>query len=380
VMPSSLLLLIERITSELRQMLERRGPICIGMKLSRGGMDILAKKLKIDVLNEWMHILVEGDVENFDQSVWERFIDLYFSFGMVYDVPVGIDFQMRSRLTKLLIRTIVVRLTHMFGSVWGFKIGGMPSGIYNTSHGDSWIMLLWFFLFGVFQIMNAPDSDKEMLEMALLNLIMIIVYGDDHVYNKTTDPKVQQYFGGQIFVNFMKNHFGVVIRGLRDGISFLSSEKGGYLVHKGMTFCRQQAVLNQYHGFGQPRYLPFRECFEFWVRAGWGRDVRVRGPIELMLSCIGHAYGTFASNRMAYDGLYYLYETALEFSVDPMSERLQLRKGIAALESNDYQEMRRRGIAPEDLLNGFPSWNTLVQKNVFDEHYHDCSQERIAVV
>jgi len=78
-------------------MLERRGPICVGMKWSKGGMDEIAKKLKIDILNEWLHILVEGDVENFDQSVWERFIDLYFSFGLVYDDPNGQDFEMRKK-------------------------------------------------------------------------------------------------------------------------------------------------------------------------------------------------------------------------------------------------------------------------------------------
>jgi len=265
----------------------------------------------------------------------------------------------------------------MFGQVWGFKIGGMPSGIYNTSHGDSWIMCLWFFLFGVFQIANAPPCDKEKLEHALLWLIAIIVYGDDHVYNMTDDPVIQSYFGGTVFVHFMWEHFGVKIRGLRNGIPFLSSHSGGNLVRSGMTFCRQQAVLNPHTGPGQPRYLPFRENFEFWVRAGWGRDVRVRGPIELMLSCIGHAYGTYASNRVAYDGLYFLYTTALEFSADPTAEKFQLQEAMKDLSSSDYQEFRRRGVSPEEILNGFPSWELLIKKNIYNEQYHKCDDERI---
>jgi len=309
--------------------------------------------------------------------VWERFIDLYFSFGLVYDIPDGEDYEMRKKITRFLIRTVIVRLTHMFGEIWGFKVGGMPSGIYNTSHGDSWIMCLWFFLFGVFQIANAPEGDKEMLEKALLSLIAIIVYGDDHVYNMTDDPRIQQYFSGTIFVHFMAEYFGVKIRGLRNGITFLSTHSGGTIIHRGMTFCRQQAVLNPHVGKKQPRYLPFRENFEFWVRAGWGRDVRVRGPVELMLSCIGHAYGTFASNRMAYDGLFCLYETALRFSYMPSEERFMLEEGLQSMTSTDYQEMRRRGISPTEILNGFPSWETLIVKNEFDEAYHVCDQERI---
>jgi len=379
VIPSSIFILLERMVGELRQMLERRGPICVGMKWSKGGMDVIAKKLKIDILNEWLHILVEGDVENFDQSVWERFIDLYFSFGLVYDLPEGPDYQARKRITRMLIRILLTRLTHMFGKIWGFKIGGMPSGIYNTSHGDSWIMCLWFFLFGVFQIANAPKEDKEMLEQALLWMIAIIVYGDDHVYNMTADPKVQKYFGGKIFVHFMNQHFGVKIRGLRDGISFLSTQKGGLLCHKGMTFCRQQAIMNEHRDVSpkQPRYLPFRENFEFWVRTGWGRDVRVRTPIELMLSCIGHAYGTFASNRIAYDGLFFLYETALAHSYDPKKEKFLLQEGLKGFGSADFQEFRRRGVDPSEIINGFPSWETLIKKNEYDEQYHVCDQERV---
>jgi len=101
VIPSSIFLLMERMVSELRMMLERRGPICVGMKWSKGGMDIIARKLRISILNEWLHILVEGDVENFDQSVWERFIDLYFSFGLVYDIPDGEDYEMRKKNNKI---------------------------------------------------------------------------------------------------------------------------------------------------------------------------------------------------------------------------------------------------------------------------------------
>jgi len=380
VIPSSIFILMERMVSELRMMLERRGPICVGMKWSNGGMDEIAKKLKIDILTEWLHILVEGDVENFDQSVWERFIDLYFSFGLVYDIPTGPDYEMRKKITRFLIRTIVVRLTHMFGKIWGFKTGGMPSGIYNTSHGDSWIMCLWFFLFGVFQIMNAPDSHKEQLEDAMMWLVALIVYGDDHVYNMTNDPLVQKYLGGTVFVHFMWEHFGVRIRGLRNGISFLSSQKGGYLVHKGMTFCRQQAILNPYVALDrQPRYLPFREAFEFWVRVGWGRDVRSRGPIEIMLSCIGHAYGTYASNRIAYDGLFFLYQVALEYSVNPMNERLMLEEGLEEMTGGDWQEFRRRGVSVTEILNGFPKWETLIKKNEYDPSYHKCDDERIPI-
>jgi len=96
-----------------------------------------------------------------------------------------------------------------------------------------------------------------------------------------------------------------------------------------------------------------------------------------MLSCIGHAYGTYASNRVAYDGLYFLYETALNFSYDPTQERFLIEEAMRDMSSSDFQEFRRRGVDPAEILNGFPTWETLIKKNKMDEQYHVCDQERI---
>jgi hypothetical protein len=370
VIPSSIFILMERLVGKVRFRLERGRVIQVGHAHSRGGADRIAMRLKVDFLNDLKKILVEGDVRNFDQSVWDRFVDLYYSHGMVYDVPHTPEYEVRLRITKFLIRAILCRLTHLFGNVWGIQTGGVPSGVLNTSHMDSWIMALWFFLFGVHQIKTALPEHQEQLENALLDLIALIVYGDDHVWNKTEDPTVSMYFSGHNFSRFMKSYFGVEVRGIKDGVSFLSDTYMGMIVRWGVTFLRHQFVRNPFFGEpGQCRYLPFRECREYFARVAWGKESRERDYLDIILSCLGHAYGTYGSNVQAWWGLRMIYLRTIKAM--GLVEALVLAQVVANARDSDFKELRRKDISREEILKGFPSLETLKAKNVWDPDYHE---------
>lgn len=370
VIPSSIFILMERMVGKIRFRLERGHVIQVGHSHSRGGTDRIAMRLKINFLNDLKAILVEGDVRNFDQSVWDRFVDLYYSHGMVYDAPNTPEYEVRLRITKFLIRAILCRLTHLFGNVWGIQTGGVPSGVLNTSHMDSWIMALWFFLFGVYQIKTALPAHQEQLEEALLNLVCLIVYGDDHVWNKTDDPVVAMYFSGHNFGRFMKTFFGVEVRGIKDGVSFVSDTCMGMLTRCGVTFLRHQFVRNPYFGEpGQCRYLPFRECREYFARVAWGKESRERDYLDIILSCLGHAYGTYGSNIQAWWGLRMIYLRTIKAM--GLVEAEALAQVVANARDADFKELRRKDISREEILNGFPTLETLKRKNVWDPDYHE---------
>jgi len=388
VIPSSIFVLMERLVSRVRFRLERGRIIQIGHSHSRGGADRLAERLRVNFNNEMLKIIVEGDIKNFDQSVMEEFIDLYFSHGLVYDKPGTPEYTVRLRITKFLIRSVLCRLTHLFGSVWGIQTGGVPSGILNTSHLDSWVMALWFFMFGVYQVKIAPDCDKEMLEEALVDMVALIVYGDDHLWNKTSDPKIAPYFSGYAFARFMKRYFDVEVRGIKDGITFLSDTVMGMLSRIGATFLRHQFVLNAWRDSddnpvpsmrrtGQCRYLPFRESREYFARCAWGKENRVRTELDIILSCIGHAYGTYNSNHYAWYGLKMIYSEAVKSLGLPEAETL--RQVIGHATDDDFKEMRRKGVTREEILQGFPTEETLREKNIYDASYHEKIWGNLAV-
>lgn len=367
--PSSIYILLERLVSHLRHIKERGCVIQIGRPWSHGGMDSIAKCLGVTKDMAFVPGVVEGDAKNFDQTVRDFFIDLYFSTMNIHMDEVSPDYEVFEMITKFLLKNMLNRITNLLGDIWGIVHGGVPSGALNTSHMDSWIMALYFCLFCVWQIAHAPEEDREELEMEFLQIIKVIVYGDDHLYWKGTKLGAV-YFSGVAFADFMEKHFGVLIRDLRDGIPFCSEVQDGWLTRIGAVFLKHLAILNTEKGIGQPVFLPFRESREFLIRAVWGRETKVRDVFDTLLSVLGHAYGTYAANRDAYDRLYTFYtELLAEIDVANLDEELMDRLG-----HDDIKKLRQIGISPEEILTGFPTWDRLVKKNVYDPVYQDISR------
>jgi len=197
--------------------------------------------------------------------------------------------------------------------------------------------------------------------------IRIVVYGDDHLYNKGQGV-ASLYFSGTLFAKFMKDYLDVEIRDMKDGVSFLSETRGGILMRCGATFLKHQFVLNPVKGMGQCIYLPFRESAEYVVRCAWGRDTRQRDVIDVMLSVLGQAYATYSSNADAYFRLRLIYEELLGSleSTENLRELLMDRMG-----HDDVKKARQQGLSSEDFCNGFPTWDTLIKKNIYDESYQE---------
>jgi hypothetical protein len=364
--PSGIYIILERLVSQFRHLKERGWAIRIGHKWSHGGADTIARCLGVDLLNAFIASLVEGDIEKFDQGAIEDIINLFFSTMHIHQMDSE-DKQIFEKITKFLLRVMLNRVTRLFADIWGVVRGGVPSGAYNTSHLDSWIMLFYFCIFCVFTIMSEPDLEKrEKLELEFIAILKIVVYGDDHLYNKGTGLGAH-YFSGTAFAAFLKRYFNVVLRDLKDGVPFCSKVSNGWVIFWGATFLKHQFIENPDKSPGQPVFLPFRESREFLIRAIWGRETRSRDEIDVLLSILGHAYGTYASNRDAYDRLHILYsEIVSSIGIENLQSRLLERIAV-----EDLKKIRQLGMTPQELVSGFPSWDVLVQKNVYDSTYQD---------
>jgi len=252
--PSSIYIYLERMVSYVRHLVERGKVICVGHRWSRGGADTIAKSLGIDLSNCWKKIIVEGDGKNFDQTVRDFFVKLYFSTMGVHFDRNSPDYPAFEKICSFLLENMLDRLTHLFGDLWGIVHGGVPSGAYNTSHMDSWIMALYFCLFMVFQVATAPIELQPELELHMLAQLYLIVYGDDHLYNKGEGPS-SLYFSGTLFAKFMWDHFEVEIRDVKDGIPFCSKHSNGFVTQMGATYLRHQFVLNENKAKGQSTFF-----------------------------------------------------------------------------------------------------------------------------
>lgn len=368
VIPSSVYLVGERLVSNLRQLIERGWGILVGHSHSFGGTDKLAKMLGVTLDNCWLPIIEEGDAKKFDQTVLEFFTNLYFSTMLIHEDKTSPDYEAKVRLTKWLLKNMITRLTRAFSDYWVWQRGGVPSGCLNTSHMDSWIMGMYFMLFGVHTVATAPAEDQEEMERLLYDYIALVVYGDDHLWNRG-NHRLSSYFSAYNFAAFCAKYLGVTVRDIHSGQPFCSKTQDGWITSRGAVMLKHSFVVNPCKREGQSTFLPFRESREFMIRAVWGRETKPRDGIDVLLSVIGHAYGTYASNPDAYRRLLYFYEELVKRMKIPYSQLLRtVQKRVTR---NDMKKLRQLGTSTDDILRGFPSWTTLENKNITNWEYHD---------
>jgi len=335
-------------------------------------MDTAARCLLIDISSCWDPVICQADVDAFDMSAYSVMVNLYFSYTLVHEDPTTPDFELKKRIIRVLIKNIVARLTHFFGQIWVIQRGGVPSGCFDTSHMDSWIMLMYFCLFCVYQTITAPIEHRVDLERQFILMIRIMVYGDDHNWNKgKLGSLAYTYFGCEQFAKFMFDKFGVVLRDRRDGIPFCSTHANGWLIKPGSVFLKHYAVLNRNKRIGQSVFLPYRETREYFARAIWGRVPKLRDLLDILLSVLGHVYGTHGSNYDAYKSLKFLYEALLR----------RIPRGIETIgdaldrfDRTDIKKLRQHGISVDDIKSGFPNWDNLQSRNIYDAEYQNTTR------
>jgi len=361
-----------------RMKIERGEWISIGHAWGRGGADKLAMSLRVYSIEDgFQECFQEADVTGLDHAIYGRDTDLYMSAGLVYDDPTSPHKFTREFITEYLIANLLCRQTQIMGDVWAFIRGEVPSGLQNTSHMDSWQMAFWFILWilrRAFDMNTCPALRKKMLHFLADWTFCLVLYGDDHVFNVSMDPDMRKYFNANEWKSFLQHYYRVELRDLKVNTTFLSIEHNGVLVHKGSCYLKHYFVINPYKDRPkQPLFLPYRETSEILAKAVLGREIKgPRTAVDIALSCIGHAYGTYAANRDAYDRLKSLFEVCASSIGTKDMLREIVRK--ASSDPKSIRSLHRQGIDLCDLMRGFPSWETLIEKNEVDMYYHVTKQ------
>jgi hypothetical protein len=367
VIPTSTFVMAERLVSKVRMLMERKGPITIGMKWSKGGADFLASRLKVTPETCKNYQFAEGDVRHFDQGVAAALQKVYLDSMLVYENPRSRDYEMKKKLLSYIASRLVSRITHMFGSLWGIQIGGVPSGTFNTSHMDSFVMCLYYYFFCIHQLISLPEEQREQFEELILETALV-VYGDDHVYNMTEKPN-SGLLSAHLFAKFLKKCFDIELRDIYDRIPFVTTPYDGRVQERGICFLRHFMVLNPYsRRKGQPTFLPWRPTNEVIIRAVFGRETQHRDLIDVLFSILGHVYGTYASNTMTYEILRLMYGKIV--SVLDLPEKEILDKVGIRITPDSVRKLRQMGVSTEEVLHGFPTLEYLIEKNKYDHDYH----------
>jgi len=337
IIPSGVFNIMEQLVSKIRMLIERGWVIQIGHKWPHGGADRLAHVLGINKQNCEDDVINEGDYTSLDVSIQEFLTNWYYSFGLIHEKPGTPQYAIKHQILQWVIKQQAVRLQRIFADMWCAVTGEVASGYFNTSHCDSWVTALLFFLFIVVTISTSRITDRERLQEVCLMMVHFICYGDDFLYNMSKYPEIQAYINAHNFKAFLMKFFRMEIRDLKVGIPFVSKIFEGWLSRVGASFLKHYFIINPNHGVGQSWLLPFRESREVLTRAIYGREVKYRDAVDVLLSIIGHAYGTYAANKDCYQRLKLLF--FMHYSQD--SRRSQGNNGASnsGLIGAEYEEV-----------------------------------------
>lgn len=367
VIPSSIFIMAERMVTMTRKAIETGDLIMIGHKWARGGADEIAKKLRQHPKqrNRRRVVLGDGDFKNLDLTIHQILVRLYFSAALVYYKKGTIEYEMMKYLVDEVVRSITVRITHVFNGMWAYLVGGVPSGVYNTSHMDSYIVAFLYFLFIACSLPDlSVETANEIEKMFHFHEGGLIVYGDDHII--FVWDNLDAVVGETAFAEWVQRVWSMEIKDINANVPFLSEVRHGELQSKGVVFLKQYFIENpDANVAGQAYFLPFRPKSEVCIRAVWGREPGVRDTVDILLSCLGHAYCTMGANYDSWLWLSFLYAGAVSVIT---KEGWSVVKQRAATIS--IRKLRQFGVSSDDMLNGFPTLEELKSRNVVDSAYH----------
>jgi len=360
--PSLVVTLISAWLQNARMKFERGPLITIGCKPWYGGWYELAVRLGY---NNPDLFWADGDITGLDKHITDWMLYLYMGRGSRYYNWTSFNRAQRRllrRLYALLMYHVVNKITLQPGTIWRLIRGVMYSGGKETSHGDSWITALIFFLYIEYVCLVYPES-RHFIEKALfLYFICIIVFGDDHIW---CCPKwLRHLINVNGFAKFLKDFLGMELRDFREYDTFLSEvdfEKGTIKV-PGPKFLKRY-FIQATHSFMAP-VVPFKPYFESTLRmvtVEEGDDIP-----GLILKTIGMAWDTYGTNIVMYELTRMTYDWAISrYEKDPIAIVAQWRQDPEKAKILRSME-RKVGIKDAEFFDAFPALEKLQQRHIYD--------------
>jgi len=358
-----------------RQIVERGRVIKIGINFWFGGATALAMSVGFD--DE--HIIFEdGDFKHLDSTLHMILLMLYVTQAFVYfnwTKMTAANTLLLKAFFRICAERLSIKVTHMFSTIWRVVYGGMPSGAYETSHGDSWIVAFLYFLY-VKQVMERhPERVSQIRELYRLFRCGIIVYGDDHVLFTHCD--VHDIINERGFARFVKDFWGMQIRDIHQA-KFLTipNKFNGEIVEPGIVFLKRYFIARntvftkkEIKDYSISPVVPYRPLGALIMKLAYGKADE-KSVIEYIVSSIGMAYDTQGTNRVAYEFCRHIYrELSVRVQGNIHKVLREFMDKIAAEGKQAYitRLMRTASISDNDIVRGFPKWKDLISRHKYDK-------------
>jgi hypothetical protein len=360
--PHATVIVLERIFFLFRQFLNRGNVIRIGMVWFFGG----AYKFYL-YMNKCKGMTYDdGDFTNIDKTIKAILLALHINSGVMYlDLKNMKPEDVRCYRTalRLLAKIRIVKVTRMEGNQWVVMTGVMPSGILDTSDGDSWVVV--FLICCWIEYLRERNSNVcRIIDIYFFTQFVLAVYGDDHIQG--IGPELRAILNEHGFAAYVEEYWDMKIREIRTNLPLLAKIYDDYIIQDGAIFLKRYLIE-------RPAHMPEKCAPVVAWKPAWHHFVRIpystNGKISrsrMLCSAIGHAWDCQGVNLHAYQELAYLYNDMI-LSWDLSEEGI--RRMINAEFENEKVKTKmllKLGISRESFYQ-FPSMAQLFEYHVPSE-------------
>jgi len=287
----------------------RESSIMIGFKFWKAGAARFAKYMHS---GDKRFFWITGDFESLDIKVKAFFLSLYTTEAMRYinsGKMSAADYAFLIQLGKHCGIHLTHKIINLFGDVWRIMSGVMPSGAYETSHGDSWIVLLYWCLM-VAQVASTSRYGPRILQAVKQGEMPFKVYGDDFCAGVLRELRSE--INGKVFMQSCAL-YGAKLRDVEEHDSFLSVVDPiiGEVIRPGVVILKRYFVLRDQVGGGSslPEILPFRPMSTILFKLGYGLS---RTYADMVPIAVALAYESFGINLALHQLAFFFFTRAME--------------------------------------------------------------------
>jgi hypothetical protein len=358
-----LTVLLSQLVQNPRQKIERGNLIRIGMDWNRGGMQEFAEYFRYD--DPDMRYIT-FDISGYDTSVIKLFLQIYSRWARQYmKFDNKEEKELFLAMLDLATQRLTTKITQIIGNVWRIIDGVMPSGAFETSHGDSWITALVYYCF--FEYLSSTDIEfrTRYRQSKIKKDLMLSVYGDDNVIGFHKD--FLKWFTEENFTMFFLQFGNFTLRDFQIHLQFLSVPDGrGGLKTKGVVFLQKYAIKlpEKFNYPGMPKIVHYRPV-QVNIKKFYKGSGDYRTEFDYFLSALTGVYDN-PFNQVWYDFCAHMY---LHFKP---KEEWQDKIMQVMKNTNGYvtRMMRKTHMDVSVLLQGFPTVAQIVNISLHDRNHH----------
>jgi hypothetical protein len=372
--PHMMQYIIAFLTMKDRQMFERGRMIKVGHRWWHGGAWELAKQMKYF---DTKMVYSDGDFKGLDVTIVMFLLGLYETQAAVYIDREHSDNSLFDALLKIATNCLCAKISHIVGQVWKVIFGIMPSGAFETSHGNSWIVGLLWWAYVEYVLKIFPHRAVQIEECFRDGLIEFPVYGDDHFPG--VHESIVDIVNEDGYAEFVEKFFKMKIHKIRRNIPFISvPDLDGGLAVKGVVFLKTYFIERpSFMPDYLPPILPYRDLSDVIVKIAWGNNPRWSFA-DYAIASIGLAYDARGTNLIIHD----LCERMFLFCwyMGGFNKMEDLRDAYSGIEADPSRKdvtriMRKCGITTDQLFKGFPMIEELWNMHTYDSAYVNFTPE-----